>query len=342
MRILGIESSCDETACSVVVDGRRVLSSVIATQDELHERFGGVVPEVAARRHLETMLPVMREALEGAGVALDEIDAIATVNQPGLIGSLLVGLTAAKTLAAIHHKPLVALNHLHCHLYADCLYDGDEAEAGEPVAFPFVGMVVSGGHTSLMRVRAWDDIEPLGGTIDDAAGEAFDKVAQILELGYPGGPAIDRAARTGDPMAFKFPRSLLGDDSLDFSFSGLKTAVLYTVRGHGRREGLGELTDKLKADLAASFQEAVVDVLAGKALKALETTGIRELAMGGGVIANGRLREVLEAEAADRGVRLHIPERRYCTDNAAMVAGLGYHYARAERFTPIGVDAVPT
>jgi N6-L-threonylcarbamoyladenine synthase len=314
MNILTIETTCDETAAAVVTDRLEVLSSVVASQDELHRRFGGVVPEIASRAHLERILPVIHEALERAGLRLGDIGAVAVANTPGLAGSLLVGLVAAKTLCVALDIPLVAVNHLQAHVYACRLAAGREV-------FPCVGLVVSGGHTSLYRCPDAIRFELLGTTIDDAAGEAFDKVASMLGLPFPGGPAIQRAAEKGNPQAFAFPRSMLDDARLDFSFSGLKTAVRYKLVGPGRADFARlDLPPQLVADIAASFQEAVVDCLVGKAVQALERTGLKTLCVGGGVAANSRLRARLEQQAQTMGFQLHIAPLRLCTDNAVMGA----------------------
>jgi len=334
MKILGIETSCDETCAAVVSDGRRVLSSVVATQVEIHRKYGGVVPEIASRAHIEALVPVVAEALQEAGTAADAIDAVAVVHRPGLIGSLLLGLAAAKTLSWLRGVPLVGVNHIEGHIYAACL----EREA---LPFPCVSLIVSGGHTSLYRSESPADHRLLGATTDDAAGEAFDKVASLLGLEYPGGPSIDRAAERGNPKAVAFPRSWLGPDSFDFSFSGLKTAVLYHVRGKGaeakRRATL--LAPEETADVAASFQEAVVDVLVTKTLRAAEASGVDRVIVGGGVAANRRLRARLQEEADRAGLEVLLPAMRFCTDNAAMVAGLAYHYARAGRFADLDLEA---
>ncbi|MEN1679227.1 MAG: tRNA (adenosine(37)-N6)-threonylcarbamoyltransferase complex transferase subunit TsaD [Planctomycetota bacterium] len=312
MKVLCIETTCDETGAAVVTDDLEVLGAVVASQEKLHERFGGVVPEVASRAHVERVLPVIDETLGRARVSLTEIDAVAVANTPGLSGSLLVGLTAAKTLALAVGKPLVAIDHLQAHVYACRMADG-------PGVFPCVGMVVSGGHSNLYRCGGPTDFTPLGATIDDAAGEAFDKVASLLGLPYPGGPSIQKAAATGDPARFRFPRPLLDDRSrIAFSFSGLKTAVRYEICGPGQAPR--ELSEQEVADLAAGFQEAVVDCLVGKAELALQQTGFATLCVGGGVGANGRLRERLEASSVQRGYRLHIAPLDMCTDNAVMGA----------------------
>ena len=312
-RLLILESTCDETAAAVVTDELEVLSSVVASQEKLHERFGGVVPELASRAHVERILPVIDETLAKAGVTLDDIDAVAVANTPGLAGSLLVGLAAAKALCVARGLPLVAVNHLQAHIYA-C-----RMAAGRDV-FPCLGLIVSGGHTSLYRCRTALEFDLLGGTIDDAAGEAFDKVASLLGLPFPGGPSIERAAKAGDPRAFDLPRPLLDSPRLDFSFSGLKTAVRYRIARPGQAMPAEPLDVKLVADLAASFQDAVVDCLVQKTLTALDQTGFRVLCVGGGVAANGRLRDKLTEVAEARGIALHIPPLRLCTDNAVMGA----------------------
>jgi len=315
MNILTLETTCDETAAAILTDRREVLASVVASQDELHERFGGVVPEIASRAHLQRILPVIDQTLRQAGLALSDIDAVAVANTPGLAGSLLVGLAAAKAMCAALGIPLVAVNHLQAHIYACRL-------AAERDVFPCIGLIVSGGHSNLYRCAGPVDFELLGCTIDDAAGEAFDKVAAMLSLPYPGGPSIQRAAEQGDPKAHRFPRALLKDkDRLDFSFSGLKTAVRYKIAGPGRADFASiQLTEREVANLAASFQAAVVDCLVGKAFLALRKSGMKTLCVGGGVAANARLRERLEEEAARQDVELHIAPLKLCTDNAVMGA----------------------
>jgi len=339
--ILGVESTCDETGCAVVADGRRVLSNAVATQFELHERFGGVVPEIASRAHLQAIDTVIAKALSDAGIAPDQLAAVAVAHEPGLIGSLLIGLMAAKTLAWVWDKPLVGVNHIHAHAYAAVLDD-------EPIDYPAVALIASGGHTSLYRVDAPTRMELLGATIDDAAGEAFDKVAAILHLPHPGGPAIDRAARDGDPKAVRFPRPLLKGQSLDFSFSGIKTAVLYHVRGvpgahrKGVETGLGELTGRDVADVAASFQAAMVDTLRIKMRRALTATAARTLILGGGVAANSALRAAAETLGTKAGVAVRMPAMRYCIDNAAMTAGLAYHHLQTGQIDGLDLAATAT
>jgi N6-L-threonylcarbamoyladenine synthase len=316
--ILGIESTCDETSAAVVVDGRRVLSNVVSSQVELHARFRGVVPEIASRAHIENLLPVLRQAIDQSGVGLDAVDAIAVSHRPGLIGSLLVGVTAAKSLAWSLSKPLIGVDHVLAHLYSVCLEDASRASAASP-RFPAVGLVCSGGHTALYRLGGFLDIELLGRTLDDAVGEAYDKVAALLGLGYPGGPIIDGLAAEGEARAVHFPRTMLGRQSLDFSFSGLKTAVLYHVKGYqGRQRDVSHLSPQDLRDVAASFQAAVMDVLMGKLRRAIKATGAASVIVGGGVSANRALREAL----GKLSVPALLPPAAYCTDNAAMVAGL--------------------
>jgi N6-L-threonylcarbamoyladenine synthase len=333
MLILGIETSCDDTSAAVVEDGKKIRSNIIASQDALHLRFGGVVPEIACRAHLESIITVIDSALTDAGVHLKDLDAVASTNTPGLIGALLIGLTAAKSLAWTLDVPLIAVNHLHGHIYASSLEHDN-------IQYPVLSLVVSGGHTSLFLTQDVTHHTLLGSTIDDAAGEAFDKVAKLLELGYPGGPIIDNAAKDGNPAAVPFPRAYIDKDSLDFSFSGLKTAVLYHCYGKDmkthHRFGEQEI-----ADLAASFQEAVIDVLVDKTLLALEKNRARGILIGGGVAANSRLRHKLQEAADTRDVPLYYPSPRLCTDNAAMVAGLAYHKYQQKDFASLDIEAIP-
>jgi len=363
--ILGIESSCDETSCAVVADGRDVLSNVVASQIDLHARFGGVVPEIASRAHIEAVNTVFGQAMEQAGVEPGDISAVAVTREPGLIGSLLVGLMAAKTVAWVYDVPLIGVNHVCAHAYAAAL-------DAEPIKYPAVALICSGGHTALYRCGSPTEMVLLGSTQDDAAGEAFDKVAGILGLGYPGGPAIDELARAGNSEAVRFPRSLLAGDSLDFSFSGIKTAVLYHVngvpgarkdspgrdktrtrrrRGPARRRlqsqpnagrGIENFTAAEVADVAASFQAAVVDVLRIKLGRAARAVGAKTLLLGGGVAANSTLRSDLGKLASRLGGRLRMPELRFCMDNAAMIAGLGYHHLKAGRVDDLSLTARAT
>jgi len=335
MLILGIETSCDETAAAVVEDGRAVRSDIVASQDKLHLPYGGVVPEIACRAHLNTVLPVIHRALEEAHRPLAELDAVAVVHTPGLVGALLIGLTVAKTTAWLHGVPLIGVNHLHAHAYAAAL-------EREETTFPCVCLVASGGHTSLFHSRTPVDHELLGATQDDAAGEAFDKVAAILGLGYPGGPHVDRAARSGNPKAVNFPRTRLGPDSLDFSFSGIKTAVLYHCRGQNAQGRGSKLSEPEVCDVAAGFQEAMVDMLAEKLLTAARQEAVSRIVIGGGVAANSRLRERLQHEARRRHLELILPPIRHCLDNAAMTAGLAYHLYKAGQTSSLELDAMPT
>lgn len=333
MYFLGLETSCDETAAAVFTEEPLVLSSVVASQNELHSRFGGVVPEVAARAHLQRLLPTVEAALRQANVRLDQIGCVAVLNSPGLVGALLVGVSAAKMLALALNVPLVHANHIEAHIYACRLAAGRDI-------FPCVGLVVSGGHTSLFHCRHPLRFELLGATLDDAAGEAFDKVASLLGLGFPGGPAVEREAAQGNPRAFQFPRSFLNDKRLDFSFSGLKTAVLYTVAGKEAARVEPPPAGPFRADVAASFQQAVVDVLVAKTRQALRQTGLKRLAVGGGVAANRSLRAALERMAVEEHAELFIPPLALCTDNAAMAA-MAIERWRRQDWSPADLDAVP-
>jgi N6-L-threonylcarbamoyladenine synthase len=324
--VLGIETSCDETAAAVVVAGHTVCSSVVSSQVDLHARYGGVVPELAGRAHVELLTPVVDEALAAAGLEGPHpgIEAVAATCGPGLVGSLLVGLSAAKALALGWDVPFVGVNHLEAHLFASFL---EEPEL-EP---PLVVLLVSGGHTVLVEMAGPGRYRLLGQTIDDAAGEAYDKVARYLGLGYPGGPAIDRVSEEGDPGAFAFPRSML-DDGYDFSFSGLKTAVVRTVERN---------PDAATEDVAASFQQAVVDVLVAKARRAVEDTGARGLCLAGGVAANSLLRRRAAEAAQELGIPAYLPSRAMCTDNAAMVAAAGWWRLGHDGPSPLSLAADP-
>jgi N6-L-threonylcarbamoyladenine synthase len=365
MNILAIETSCDETACAIVRDGRFVLSNVIASQAEMHAETGGVVPEVAAREHILKILPVIEEALKKAKKDWDDIDAIAVTKGPGLISSLIIGTETASVISHIKDKPLIPVHHVIGHIYANFLSGkDDDAEVAEP-EFPLLVLTVSGGHNELILIKDHNDMTILGETRDDAAGEAFDKVARILDLGYPGGPVIAKAAEKGNPEAFKLPRSFLESGSLDFSFSGLKTAVIAEVKEYLKKQGVdisvgniqtlaSKLPQKFKNDLAASFQEAVVDVLSEKLLQALITyredgVAIKEIHLAGGVSANTRLREVIAekivniADKISGPVKFHYPkDLSYCTDNAAMIGAAAYYlyeaapksFKKAQNLTP--------
>jgi N6-L-threonylcarbamoyladenine synthase len=332
MLILGIESTCDETGAAVVADGTRVLSNVVASQVDLHARYRGVVPEIASRAHIENILPVITEALKAAGVELADLDAVAVAHRPGLIGSLLIGVTAAKTLAWALGKPLIGVDHVHAHLFSVRL----DTDASPPM--PAVGLVCSGGHTALYRMGDFLDVELIGSTLDDAVGEAYDKVAAILGLGYPGGPHIDRLARNGNPEAVRFPRSQTGRESLDFSFSGLKTSVLYHVRGYqGREHEAKKLSEQELRDVAASFQAACVDVLIEKVNRAARQTRARSIVIGGGVSANSGLR----VAASKMNLPVFFPKLEYCSDNAAMTAGLADILLAAKRTSALDLNAIP-
>ena len=347
MLVLGIESSCDETAAAVVADGWSVRSNVIASQAALHEEYGGVVPEIASRAHAERILPVVRRALDEAGVAFSDVDAIAVGHRPGLIGALLVGVSAAKALAWSLDVPLVGVDHIEAHLYAGLLDDEGWRAAD---VFPALGLVVSGGHSTIFRCASPLEMQVLGGTIDDAVGEAYDKVASILGLGYPGGPVVDRRAQQGDERAHDFPISRLAPTSLDFSFSGLKTAVLYAVRGVPGRDGwdaraVAELDESAIDDVCASFQRAAVRALTLKIERALEQwqgEGLGAMLIGGGVSANRRLRSELEALSTARGVPVRIPKMAYCLDNAAMIAGLAHERLVRGEADGLSLRAAPT
>jgi N6-L-threonylcarbamoyladenine synthase len=327
MLILGIESSCDETAVAVVEDGARVLSNEVASQVRLHERFGGVVPELASRAHLKIIAPLFRSALAKANCSLDQMDVIAVTVGPGLVGSLLVGISFAKALAYVKRKPLVPVHHLEGHIYANFL-------TSSKLRFPFVALVASGGHTDLIECQGPLQYRTLGRTRDDAAGEAFDKVAKALNLGYPGGPAIECSAANGNPAAFGFPRPMLADSGLDFSFSGLKTAVLYCLEDIRKTQDPAERT----ADIAASFQAAVAEVLAEKCRRAVQTTGVGSLALGGGVIANNSVREAIRNSA---GCEVFIPPAEYCLDNGAMTALAGHYRYSAHYVAGMALNAEP-
>ena len=325
MRILGIETSCDETAAAVVVDGSRILSSVVASQIDVHHRYGGVVPELASRKHIETIVPVVNEALDKAGVELQKIDGLAVTQGPGLIGSLLVGFSYAKALAFALKIPWIGVNHLIGHIHSVFLHPS-------PPPFPFITLLVSGGHTNIYHVTGYLEPVLLGQSRDDAAGEAFDKVAKMLALGYPGGIVIDKLARAGDPLKIDFPRAYLDKSGFDFSFSGVKTAVNRYIQTHPV-----QYRDRIP-DIVAGFQEAVVDVLAFKAVNACLQRGCRHLALVGGVAANSRLRERVQADAAREGLTVHLPPMELCGDNAAMIAAAGYGYLKEGRASDIHED----
>lgn len=325
MRVLGIESSCDETAAAIVVDGNQILSSIVASQVDVHHLYGGVVPELASRKHIEAIVPVVFQAVTASGLTADQIDAVAVTQGPGLVGALLVGFSFAKSYAYANGIPFVGVDHLEGHLYSVLLSDN-------PPSFPYVALLASGGHTGVYYVEAKGHYHLLGQTRDDAAGEAYDKVAKILGLGYPGGAVIDRLAHQGDPGRITFKRPYLDKERFDFSFSGIKSAVLRHVQNHP------EAATQHQADIAAGFQEAVVDVLVHKIVYAAKVKHCRHLALVGGVAANKLLRARLEEQASAKGLSFHIPSLALCGDNAAMIAGIGHYYLKAGRKTPLDAD----
>ena len=327
--ILGIETSCDETSAAVLVNGTDLRSHVISSQIVTHQRYGGVVPEIASREHSLHIKPVVQQTMDEAKVGFSDLSAIAVTCGPGLVGSLLVGVSGAKAMAYAAGIPLIGINHLEGHIYANFLHHHD-------LEFPFLALLVSGGHTHLIFFESHGQHQVLGHTRDDAAGEALDKVARALGLGYPGGPQIQKLAKDGDAQAFKFPRAMLESDSFDFSFSGMKSAVLNTLNSARMR---GETLNV--PDLAASFQQAVVDVLVQKALRAIERTGVKTLLLAGGVAANSLLRETLDKKLSERSVRLAYPPPIFCTDNGAMIAMAGHYHYLAEDFAPWTLNAVP-
>ncbi len=346
MRVLGIETTCDETGVAVVEDGYRILVNRVLSQVPLHEKFGGVVPEIASRAHVEAITRMVEVALAEGSIPVPPvggIDAVAVAYRPGLVGSLLVGVTAAKCLSWAWGLPLIGVDHLHAHIYAGAMVGRgpDSGPPDEEEYFPAIAMVVSGGHSALYLSEGWTRHERIGSTTDDAVGEAFDKAAAVLGLGYPGGPQISSAAEAGNPRAFDFPRTLLDSDSLDFSFSGIKTAVLYASRGQNAGRSAPLRSDVKVADLAASFQEAVVDILVVKLRRALRREGLRKAIVGGGVAANRRLRERLDRLAAEEGCEIYYPDLRLCTDNGAMIAGLGCRLLEEGRRHDLSLDADP-
>ena len=343
---LGIETTCDETSAAVVADGRRVLSNVVRTQAALHQKYGGVVPEIAARAHIELIDEIISLALDEAGIHGSHLDVIGVAHTPGLVGCLLVGVSAAKGVAFAWDKPLVGVNHVAAHLYAAALYErpapaGDAWTAGD--SWPALGLVISGGHTTLYRMESPKDLIKIGHTIDDAVGEAFDKVAAILQLGYPGGPQIDALANQGNPEAIKFPMTLLGKESLDFSFSGLKTAVLYHVCGiGGKQREASALSPQERADVAASFQRTATDILIAKCRRALGQGRYRSLVAGGGVCANSAIRSGLLQLGREHGIAVLLPELQFCQDNGAMIAGMASELYRSGARSDFGLRVVAT
>ena len=327
---LAIETSCDETSAAVIADGRTILSNIISSQIPLHQKYGGVVPEIASRKHIESVLPVVEEALLTANVSLEDIDVIGVTHGPGLVGALLVGLSTAKALAFALAKPLVGVNHLEGHIFANFLTHQEL----EP---PLIALVVSGGHTSLVKVNSYEQLELLGQTRDDAAGEAFDKIARVMGLPYPGGPEIDRLATEGNPRAIEFPRALTNQDNFEFSFSGLKSAVLNYLNSAAQK---GEPVNN--ADVAASFQAAVVDVLVDKTLQAVKKCDLNQVVLAGGVASNSYLQSRLQAACQHQGLKLYVPSPVLCTDNAAMIACRAYYKAQAGLYADLRLNAMPS
>jgi N6-L-threonylcarbamoyladenine synthase len=326
--ILGIETSCDETAAAIVEDGKKIISNIVASQISIHQKYGGVVPEIASRKHMEDIIPVIDKALDESGKKITDLSAIAVTHGPGLIGSLLVGLSVAKAMAYAKTIPLIGVNHLEAHIYANFLEHND-------IKPPFVCLIVSGGHTSLVYIKRFGEYKLLGQTKDDAAGEVFDKIAKVLDLGYPGGPIIEKLAKEGDPSSIKFPRPILNDKSYDFSFSGLKTAVIYYIK---------ELKEENKnipvSDILASFQQAVTDVLVGKTLKAALNFKTKQIILAGGVAANSSLRKEIKEKANLLNIKVFYPSTFLCTDNAAMVASAGYYKFKENKKSSLSLDAV--
>lgn len=336
MKLLGIESSCDETAAAVVEDGHRVLSDVVKSQVDLHRPYGGPVPEIASRSHLEVILPVVEEALARANTKLAEVDAIAVTNRPGLVGALLVGVGVAKALALAARKPLVGVDHIAAHVYAAWMEQS-------PPPLPYVALVVSGGHTVVYRCDRPFEFVEVGNTMDDACGEAYDKVAALMSLGYPGGPTIDRLAQRGNERAFAFKPPLADRESSDFSFSGLKTAVRYQITGENHKGRAPLVLDDITiANLCASFQRAVVEGLLAATLRAVDAAGARAIVIGGGCAANSAIRMRFTQECQRRGLALFLPSFARCTDNGSMIAGLGYHEWNRRGADDLTLDAIPT
>ncbi|MFA5388942.1 MAG: tRNA (adenosine(37)-N6)-threonylcarbamoyltransferase complex transferase subunit TsaD [Candidatus Omnitrophota bacterium] len=324
MLILGIETSCDETSASVVKNGTDIVSNVVSSSLKYHKKYGGVIPEIAARRHVENIDKVINRSLRNPGIGIKDIGAIAVTNGPGLAGALLTGISCAKAMSYSLSKPLIAVDHLKAHVYSAIM-------AKKPPRFPFIGLVISGGHTRLYLVKDFDSFELLGDTVDDAVGEAYDKVAKILGLGYPGGPVIDKLAKQGNPRAIRFTCKSV-NNSLDFSFSGIKTAVLYYVKACA-----SGLNARLISDIAASFQEAALKVIVENSVKAMERYAIKTIVIGGGVSANSRFREMMQREAAYKGLELYFPPMKLCSDNAAMTAGIGYRLYKKGSRAPLNI-----
>ena len=321
--ILAIESSCDETAASVIKNGREILSNVVSSQIDIHKKYGGVVPEIASRKHVEAIIPIINESLEASKVKLNELNAVAVTNGPGLIGSLLVGLSTAKSIAFSLDVPLIAVDHIEAHAYSVNIENN--------LNFPYIALVVSGGHTSLYLVNSYNSFELIGKTRDDAAGEAFDKGAKMLGLDYPGGIQIDRLSKEGNRDKYDFPRPFLKTDSFDFSFSGVKTSLVHFLKKH-------EITSNQDlSDVCASYQEAIAETLVEKTLRAAEQFSINDVAITGGVASNSRIREFAQKRFNQNNINLFIPNVKYCTDNAAMIAVLGWHYFKQQKFTSLNL-----
>jgi N6-L-threonylcarbamoyladenine synthase len=326
--IMGIETSCDETAAAIVKDGKKIISNIVASQISIHQKYGGVVPEIASRKHMEDIIPVIDKALDESGKKITDLSAIAVTYGPGLIGSLLVGLSVAKAIALAKNIPLIGVNHLESHIYANFLEHNE-------IKPPFICLIVSGGHTSLIYIKCFGEYKLLGQTKDDAAGEAFDKIAKFLDLGYPGGPIIEKLAKEGNPSSIQFPRPILNDKSYDFSFSGLKTAVIYYIKKLEK-----ENKNIPVSDILASFQQAVTDVLVGKTIKAALKFKTKQIILAGGVAANSSLRREIKEKANLLNIKVFYPSISLCTDNAAMVASAGYYKFKENKKSSLSLDAV--
>ncbi len=345
MLILGIDTSCDDTCAAVVEDGCKILSNIISSQVEFHREYGGVVPEIASRKHILNIQPVIQQALEKALIDFNQLDAVAVTQGPGLIGSLVIGIAAAKSLSYLKRIPLIPVNHVLAHAYSNFLVEIDIHDSFSPPAFPLLSLVVSGGHTVLLKALSHLQYQAIGTTLDDAAGEAFDKAAKMMGLGYPGGAIVSKLAIDGNPEAVSFPRPMMHSESFDFSFSGLKTAILHHLRRY-----YGDITSPSSppldiprqdlADICASFQEAVVDVLCSKTINAASAMDIDTIAISGGVAANARLRGLMAQRASQAGIKVYFPSRVLCTDNAAMIAGLGFHLIKQGQTADMSMDGI--
>ncbi len=330
MIVLAIETSCDETACAVIEDGRRIMSNIVSSQAAIFEKYGGVVPEIASRKHMEYMIPVVNEALSAAGIRLKDIDAVAVTKGPGLVGALLAGISLAKGIAMAIGKPLIGINHLEGHIAANYLSDAD-------LKPPFLCLLVSGGHSHILKVNDYIDIAVMGRTRDDASGEAFDKVARAMGLGYPGGPKVDTAAKSGDPLKYKFPRTKFRDNLYDFSFSGLKTAVLNTINNKKQKKEEPDIEN-----ISASFQYTVARTLVDNTIRAAKDTGLKTIVVAGGVAANSGLREEMTKDAGENGFTVIFPPLSLCTDNAAMIGSAAYYHLIKGEEDDYSLNAVPS